>query len=118
VSNRQEKKFLKWEQRSRSRIGDEKFIKKNIPLFKALDLICKIVYPLISLWCLSIMIWKIFVAVNNPAFGNISAIAITFMLFITWCMLTQLYYLYISYAMYGKHIERWSEELENLGELN
>ena len=110
MNNKFEKRFEKWEVKKRNEMGDIEFLKKYINMYKTLDKLNKYSFLIITLACTLMAIWRIVIAFVSPILNNIMFAFVSFILAMTWIIFTQMYFLYISYGMCGRHISKWETE--------
>ena len=105
-----EERLKKWEAKKRSKLGDTKFLEKYIVMYKRFDKSNKIAFSLCAFLCVGLAVRRWVYYFMNQTFGNFGYALVLTMLALTWIFLVQMYFLYISYGMCGKHIERWEKE--------
>ena len=108
------KRFEKWETKKRSELGDVVFFSKYINVYKKIDRQFKCCSLIIMCSCVFFAVWQIVLACLYPVLGNIILAFISFLLAMTWVVFTEFYFVYTSYGMCGRHIERWKAEQEKL----
>jgi hypothetical protein len=101
-----------WEIKARKSMGDLKFCEKYIQMYSNIDKANKFLFPFIVCVCFAFTVWRCIVCAHFLTFGNLLFSAVSFILTLTWLLLTKMYYSYISYGMYRQHIERWRAEIK------
>ena len=109
-----ERHFAKWEAKKREQLGDAEFLKKYIRVYEISDKHLKFIHILLACASTFIVAWRILELCLCFTTDNVLFVFISVPLAATWIIFTFVYYLFTSYGMHGRHVERWKAEQKKL----
>lgn len=115
MKDKQKQRFDEWENNQRKKMGDAAFLDKYITAFQKRDKVAKVLFVLTTILMFAQFVFRAIVFIDTPIFNNLLFAVVCFALFVSWVLLTSMYFMYLSDCMCLDYVRRWNEERQALG---